>query len=98
MARWYPDSDRDRLAIFTEDLAQDGALLAERGIRLGAAQEMGHQVRVGRARPRSGLAQAGQRRADSLRVPLTPCALEPVELPPPGRLGDLQQRNRQALG
>ncbi len=44
-------SDRDRLAVLPEDAAQDRALLAERGIGLGTADEVGHEVRVAGARP-----------------------------------------------
>ena len=38
-------SDRDRLAVLAEDAAQDAAHLAERGVGLGRADEVRHQVR-----------------------------------------------------
>jgi len=39
--------DRHRLAVFAEYLAEHAALLAERCVGRGTADEMGHQVGVG---------------------------------------------------
>ncbi len=55
-------SDGDRLAILPEHLSQDAALLAERRVRLGAAQEVGHQVGVARFRAGRRVAQTCQAR------------------------------------
>src|ERR1019366_1020733 len=95
MYGWY--SDRDRLAILAEDLAQDGALLAERHIGLGAAQKMGHQVRLRRAWPGRRITKAGQGGLHRRGIPLPPRPIEPVELASPGPIGNLEERDRQAL-
>src|ERR1700741_4657510 len=43
-------SDEDRFPVLPEDAAQDAALLPERRVGLGAPNEVGHEVRVARAR------------------------------------------------
>ena len=75
-----PALDGDRLAVLPEDAAQDRALLAERGVGRGAADEVRHQVRLARARPGGRLAQAAQRRLDLARVALAAGPLEPRQV------------------
>jgi hypothetical protein len=59
---------------------------------------VGHQVRLRRARPSSGLAQAVERSLDRRRVALAPRALQPLALPLEGAGGHLEHRDRQLLG
>src|SRR5439155_17869841 len=78
---WPPErSDGDRLAVLAEDAAEDVALLAEGRVGGGGAEEVGHQVRLGRAGSRSRVAQAAERRLDFGRIAFAPRPGEPGEL------------------
>jgi len=87
-----------RFAVLAKDLAKDAALLAERRVGLRAADEVGHQVVVGRARTASRFSQPRQGRADRLRVALAARPHEPghVALLRPRR--HLEDRDRRHLG
>ena len=84
---------QDRLAILAKDAAQYGALLAERRIGLGATDEMGHQVRGARFRPRSGIAKPGKRGFDGAGISLATRAPEAIEVSLEGAGGDRQDRH-----
>src|SRR3972149_9611516 len=65
-----PESDRNRLAVLAKDGTQEGALLAERCIHLGAADEMRHEVRVARLRTGCRVAKPTERGFHGRRVAL----------------------------
>src|SRR4051812_46424498 len=73
-------SDRDRLAVLAEDLAENSALFAEGHVGGGAADEMRHQVRLARRGTGGGLSKAAKSGLDFRRIALAPCPREPGEV------------------
>src|SRR3954452_18659503 len=73
-------SHRDRLAVLSEDLAEDRALFAEGHVGRGAADEVRHQVRLARGGTRSRISEAAKRGLDFRRIALAPGPREPSEV------------------
>src|SRR5437764_7304445 len=92
------ESDGRRLPILAEDLAQDPALLPERGVGVRASEEVGHEVRIGRAWATGSVAQADQGGFDCSRIALAPDTFEAIQMRPQRLLRDFEERDRDLLG
>src|SRR3990170_7298004 len=93
-----PESDRYRLAVLAKDGTQDGALLAERCIRLGAADEMRHEVRLARFRTRSRVSKPTERGFHGRCIALPAGAAESLELALEGARRHREHRHARHLG